>query len=95
MITVERLDAGLFGVYLVSLRPPRQGPEAARAARWRSGPGGGVQAGDGIGHHSLNSRSPELEVIGQVDRGDPTFAELTLDGVTAFEGRLQTSDGST
>ena len=24
MITVERLDAGLFGVYLVSLRPPRQ-----------------------------------------------------------------------
>ena len=36
-----------------------------------------------------------LSVIGQVDRGDPTFAELTLDGVTAFEGRLQTSDGST
>ena len=25
MITVERLDAGLFGVYLVSVRPPRQG----------------------------------------------------------------------
>ncbi len=24
MITVERLDAGLFGVYLVSLRPPRE-----------------------------------------------------------------------
>ena len=24
MITVERLEAGLFGVYLVSLRPPRQ-----------------------------------------------------------------------
>ncbi len=23
MITVERLDAGLFEVYLVSLRPPR------------------------------------------------------------------------
>ena len=36
MITVERLDAGLFEVYLVFLRPPRQaggGPLSSHRSR--------------------------------------------------------------
>ena len=34
-----------------------------------------------------------LEVIGQVDRRHPAFAKLTLDGIAAFEGCVQASDG--
>ena len=93
MISVERLDAALFGVYLVSVGPPRQGPR-------RPGPLDGVTALGAAFRPVMGSdiipsipARRSLRVIGQVDRGDPTLAELTLDGVTAFEGRLQTSDG--
>ena len=34
-----------------------------------------------------------LDVVGEIDRGHPAFAELTLDGVAAFEGGVQTGDG--
>jgi hypothetical protein len=34
-----------------------------------------------------------LEVVGQVDGGHAAFAELTLDGVSAFEGGVQAGDG--
>ncbi len=34
-----------------------------------------------------------LEIIGQVDRGHAALTKLTLDGVAAFEGRVQSGDG--
>ena len=34
-----------------------------------------------------------LEVIGQIDRRHAALTEFTLDGVAAFEGCVQTSDG--
>ena len=34
-----------------------------------------------------------VPVVGQVDRGYAAFAELTLDGVTAFESGVQAGDG--
>ena len=34
-----------------------------------------------------------LEIVGQVDRRHPALAQLTLDGVAAFEGGVQAGDG--
>ena len=34
-----------------------------------------------------------LQVVGQVDRGHPAFAELTLDRVAALEGSVEARDG--
>ena len=34
-----------------------------------------------------------LEVVGQVDRRHTTLTQFTLDGVAAFEGCVQASDG--
>ncbi len=48
MITVERLDAGLFGVYLVSLSPPRQAGGGPSPPQNYPGPLTEVEALDGI-----------------------------------------------
>ena len=34
-----------------------------------------------------------LQVLGEIDRRHATFTQLTLDGVAAFQGAVQASDG--